>query len=193
MVKSFFAGIIAFCLAFGAHAAVPHLPPQSWKTLTPEQQQILHPLADEWDKMESFRRKKWLGVADRYPNLSPEEQARVQRRMKTWAALTPEERRIAREQYKNLKKAPPEKRETVKQKWEAYKELSDAEKLRLKQHIWRRPLSKENLGQPFVASMLKPAIPKPAIPPTPSTPAVLPPLKPIVPKRPSVSPLNTAR
>jgi len=63
--------------------------------------------------------------------MSPDEQARMQRRMTSWAKLTPEERKRARDKYLSLKKASPEKKEAVKSKWEQYKELPEAEKARL--------------------------------------------------------------
>jgi hypothetical protein len=38
----------------------------SWSELNPDQKRILAPLSGDWDKMEGFRRKKWLGIAQRY-------------------------------------------------------------------------------------------------------------------------------
>ena len=90
--------VALWLLAQASQAAiVPPLPQPSWKQLSTEQQRILAPLSGEWDMMEGFRRKKWLGIAQRYQSLSPEEQARMQRRMTSWAKLTPEERKHARD------------------------------------------------------------------------------------------------
>ena len=120
-------------------AIVPPLAQPSWKELSSEQQRILAPLSGEWDKLEGFRRKKWLGIAQRYQSLSPDEQVRMQRRMTAWAKLTPEERKRARDQFLSLQKESPEKKEAVKQKWEAYKDLPEAEKARLKAEALRTP------------------------------------------------------
>lgn len=117
---------------------VPPLSQPSWSELNAEQKRTLAPLAGEWDKMEGFRRKKWLGIAQRYQALSPDEQTRMQRRMTTWAKLTPDERKRARDQYKSLQKAPPEKKEAVKLKWQEYKELPEGEKTRLKAQATRK-------------------------------------------------------
>lgn len=142
-------GIILWLVAQACLAAiVPPLPQPSWKELTADQQRILAPLSGEWDKMEGFRRKKWLGIAQRYQTLSPDEQSRMQRRMTAWAKLTPEERKRARDQYLALKKASPEKKEEVKQKWEAYKELPDAEKARLKAEAARKSTPRPPPGKP---------------------------------------------
>ena len=78
--------------------------------LSADQQQTLAPLKPGWDRLETERKRKWLGIAKRYPRMAPQEQERVQKRMHDWARLTPEQRRVARESYKNIAKAPPEKR-----------------------------------------------------------------------------------
>lgn len=156
---------VAFWLTSSlSHAVVtPPLPQPSWAQLSPEQKIILAPLAGEWDKMDGFRRKKWLGIAQRYPSLNPDEQARMQRRMTDWAKLTPEERKRAREKYQSLQKAPPEKKEAVKQKWEQYKELPESEKSRLSAEAARKPTP-------------RPAPPKPAVIVKPAAPIAPPPM-----------------
>lgn len=136
---------IALCLALcgpvgQAHAVLPQLDQPRWTTLTPEQKAILAPLAKEWDELDAFRRKKWLGIAQRYPAMSPDEQAAMQRNMKQWARLAPEERKAAREKYKTLKKVAPEERQAVRRKWEEYSALPQEERDRLKKEAPpRRP------------------------------------------------------
>lgn len=123
-----------------SHAAVtPPLPQPSWVELSAAQKHILAPLSGEWDSMEGFRRKKWLGIAQRYQSMSPEEQARMQRRMTDWAKLTPDERKRARDKYRSLQKAAPGKKEEVELKWKEYKELPESEKTRLKAEVARKP------------------------------------------------------
>lgn len=155
-----------------APAGVSPISQPYWKELTPEQQQILAPLAGEWDKLEAYRRKKWVGIAKRYPAMKPEEQARIQRRMKDWAKLTPDERKAVREQYKDLKKAPPEHKAAIKQKWQEYKGLPDEDKKRLKEQAGTRPALKSAAGKSPLASPLRSAVSPPptAVPPAP-TPA----------------------
>ena len=170
--RSIVAGItLAFVLALScpAHAVVPPLKQPSWVELSPQQREVLAPLAGEWDKLEVYRRKKWLGIAQRYPAMSAEEQQRLQLRMKAWINLSPEERNRAREQYKALKKAPPEQRQAVNQKWEEYKNLPDAEKERLKQSAIRKPQPKSGAGRSVKAA----PIPAPVAPvaPTPAASA----------------------
>jgi len=118
--------------ALPAAAVVPPITQPNWSQLTPEQRVTLSPLAGEWDSMDSLRRTKWLGIAQRYTKMTPPEQARVQERMREWAKLTAEERKAAREKYKTMKNAPPEKKESLRQKWQEYSELPAEEKERLK-------------------------------------------------------------
>ncbi len=168
--------ILLFSLSSPAHAVVPELRQPAWAELTLEQKQILAPLARDWDRMEALRKKKWLGIAKRYPTMKPEEQARVQRRMQDWASLTPEQRTTARTQYKNLKTAPPEAKETLRKKWEQYKELPDEEKRRLAEKAASKPGAPRPLGlatklppQPLPAPAVSAPAPTPAPAPAPAT------------------------
>lgn len=114
-------------------AAVVTPPQPNWAELSPEQQRILAPLGKDWDQMEYFRRKKWLGIAARYTRLSPDEQKRVQERMEEWVRMSPEQRRTVREKYQTLNQLPPEKKEAVKLKWQEYSQMPDEEKHRLRE------------------------------------------------------------
>jgi hypothetical protein len=162
MARARFGFILAIALWLASplsHAViVPPLAQPSWVELSAEQKRILAPLAGDWDKMEGFRRKKWLGIAQRYPSLTPDEQARMQRRMTDWAKLTPEERKRARENYKSMQKAAPEKKEAVKLKWKEYKELPESEKARLKAEAARKPTPRPIPSKGAVATKA-PAVP----------------------------------
>ena len=129
MAKAFAALILGLCFALPAFAATAEKKQPDWPQLTIEQQQILAPLASEWNTLDERRRKKWLLLAKRYPKMKPDEQQRIQTQMKDWAKLTPQQRNVARENYKKLAKQPPEKREVVKQKWqESQKQNQDPSK-----------------------------------------------------------------
>ncbi|GAB1392421.1 hypothetical protein MASR1M60_05840 [Rhodocyclaceae bacterium] len=131
--------LVAFVLAAPpAHAALPQFEQPGWVALTPDQKAILAPLEQEWGEMDAFRRKKWLGIASRFPDMSPEEQTGIKRNIREWARLAPEERKIAREKYKSLKRIAPDKRRIVRQKWEEYSALTDEEKERLRKKAPRQ-------------------------------------------------------
>ena len=76
------------------HAAANTAAPAStgaspWNKLTRAQQAALQPLAGEWNKLDAPRRQKWLDIANRYASMKPDEQVRVQERMREWIKLTP--------------------------------------------------------------------------------------------------------
>ncbi len=169
--------ILFFSLFVPAHAVVPELRQPAWAELTQGQKQILAPLSRDWDKMEAFRKKQWLGIAQRYPTMKPEEQARVQRRMQDWASLTPEQRTRARAQYKTLKDESPEKKQALRQKWEQYKELPDEEKKRLAEKAAR---TSRNGGATKALGLAPkpPAIPTPPLTVAPAPQAAPPPAPP---------------
>jgi hypothetical protein len=102
-----------------------------WAELTADQQMILAPLKADWESLEPERRRKWIGVAKRYPKMKIEEQERMQRRMQAWAKLSPEQRRQARENYRRIVKAPPEKRDKLREAWAEYQALPPAERQNL--------------------------------------------------------------
>jgi Protein of unknown function (DUF3106) len=126
MAKALAALTLGLCIALSAFAAAPAKKQPDWSQLTPEQQQVLAPLASDWNNFDERKRTKWLLLINRYPKMTPEEQQRLQTQMKDWAKLTPEQRRIARENYKKLAKQPPEKREAVKQKWQEHQQQKQA-------------------------------------------------------------------
>jgi hypothetical protein len=101
---------------------VPHTAVEgvTWTVLSPSQQRALRPLEAEWGRIDSPRRSKWLEIADRFPAMSPAEQARVQTRMTEWAKLTPRERGQARMNFREAQQVPTQER---KAKWEAYNAL----------------------------------------------------------------------
>lgn len=115
----------------------PSLRQPNWQELSPQQKQTLAPLGPEWDQMDDARRKKWVGIAARYPHLTPEEQARIQNQMREWAKLSPQQRKAVREKYKAMRKAPADKRST-RELWERYQELPEEERQRLQQEAKAR-------------------------------------------------------
>jgi len=125
VAKALLALIVSLCLAAPGIAAqlkpeAKKAPRPAWSELKPAQREILAPLQPDWDQMDTVRRKKWVGIADRYPKMKPQEQQRLQKRMRDWAALTPEERHAAREKYQKLKQMKPNERQELKTEWERY-------------------------------------------------------------------------
>jgi hypothetical protein len=96
-------------MAAGMAATIP------WQELTPQQQQILAPLAHDWSGLSKKQQNNYIAVAKRYPTLPPLKQQRFQEQIVRWAKLTPAQRQRAREKHKELNQLPPEKRAVEKQ------------------------------------------------------------------------------
>jgi hypothetical protein len=111
-----------------AKAATKKVVRPTWAELTPGQQEVLAKLKPEWDRLDRDRRLKWVGIAKRYPTMTVEQQARVQRRMEAWVKLTPEQRRQARENYKHMAKVPADRRGDLRQQWAEYQALTPQER-----------------------------------------------------------------
>lgn len=129
------AAYISVASAPSAHATAPTGPTTTsaganvkWVNLSADQKAALSPLAGEWDAMDSLRQKKWLGIADKYSTMKPEEQKRIQERVAAWVKLTPEQRMMARENFTNTAKKTPEQKSA---QWQQYQQLSDEEKQKL--------------------------------------------------------------
>jgi Skp family chaperone for outer membrane proteins len=106
--------------AAGKASTKPEPKAPTWQQLSPPQKQVLGELESQWEQQPDKLRNSLVRVANKYPKMKPEEQARVRRRITRWASLTPEQRQAARERYKQIKKQPPEKQKEVKKKWESY-------------------------------------------------------------------------
>jgi Protein of unknown function (DUF3106) len=132
MAQRFWRSLIPLFLLLCAQAfAAPTERPISapnWAQLKPIQQTLLKPLSADWPNMPQEQRLQWIGIADRFPRMTPQEQANVKQRMADWARLTPEARAKAREQYKKLRTVPPEARKQLEQKWRQYEALPPEQK-----------------------------------------------------------------
>jgi hypothetical protein len=107
----------------------PSLPGRPlWMDLAESQQQALAPLAQLWPTMTEPHKRKWLAVSQNFGQLTADEQATVQGRMREWAALSPQQRTTARLNYADAKQLLQEDK---KAKWEAYQALSPEAKQKL--------------------------------------------------------------
>ena len=77
IARSFFLALaLAAGLAASAFAQPIGTRAPSWGELSPAERQFLAPFASDWDKWDAQRKAKWRGIAQRYPNMAPEEQER---------------------------------------------------------------------------------------------------------------------
>ncbi len=107
----------------GAPASVGQGP--AWAALRPAQREALKPLERDWAGIDSLRKRKWIEIAERFPNMPPQDQARLQTRMAEWARMTPLERGQVRLNFQEAKQTPVQDRQAS---WEAYQALSTEER-----------------------------------------------------------------
>lgn len=138
-----------------------------WDELTTTQQTALAPLAADWNKIEIFRKKKWLEIGNRFAAMNSDEQARVQERMREWAKLTPEERRVAREIYTRTKKLDASQKSA---QWQEYQQLPEDQKKKLAAGIAAKKRV-SNLPTPAASAKLT-TVPKSYEKAVPEKPAV---------------------
>ncbi len=137
-----------------------------WTQLTKTQQEVLQPLAADWEKMEGVKKQKWVEIANRFGTMKPDEQQRVHEKMRNWAVeLTPEQRRVVRENFANTKKIDPGQKSA---QWEQYQALPEAEKKRLAAEAALKKKQVANLPSSAQANMPKVAPIKSGPPPAPA-------------------------
>ncbi|MEP7061917.1 MAG: DUF3106 domain-containing protein [Betaproteobacteria bacterium] len=158
-----FAFAVALCTAQPAAAQVT-MPSPAWSALSPQDRATLAPLAPpEWDRLDGQRKQKWLGLAKRYPTMSPERQARMRDQMQAWSRLTPDQRRTARERYEAMKKLPPEQKAEMRRKWEEYRKLPPEEQAAMR----ARSAATAKKPLPIPRSPSTSVAPLPGAPPAP--------------------------
>ena len=92
------------------------------------QQKALLPLKTLWPTLEVNRKRKWLVIAQNFPDLTESSQLLAQERMREWAALSPLQRSQARLNFAQTKQLSPDEKLA---KWEAYQALNSEEKQKL--------------------------------------------------------------
>jgi hypothetical protein len=83
MARSFIAAAFWLYMSFLVSPSAAGADPV-WDELKSQQREVLAPLAQEWNGMDPAKKKKWLGIAKRYPGMTPEEQHRTQLQMRDW-------------------------------------------------------------------------------------------------------------
>jgi hypothetical protein len=138
-----------------AHSTAQPVAQPSWRELNAEQREALQPLAGDWDKFDSLRKKKWLAIAAKYPNMSAEGKKRLHERMPQLARLTPEQHETARENFQRAYSLPAEQRVALTQR---YQELPEDRKRALAaQAPTKRPTTPARRPAPLVRPSNPPA------------------------------------
>ena len=96
----------------------------------------LSPFDREWDRLKHRHRQRWPEVAERYPDIAPERQQRLQTRMRERKQLTLMKREQARKCYQRVRELPPEEREALHESWGDHRNLPEDQRqdLRKRHH-----------------------------------------------------------
>jgi hypothetical protein len=101
-----------------------------WNELSVAQRQVLAPLSTEWNGLDYTGKEKWLEVSNRFPHMTPDEQARVRARMVEWVRMSPQARSRARLVFQENRDVSKEQRQAL---WQQYQALPDDKKKELAQ------------------------------------------------------------
>jgi hypothetical protein len=100
----------------------------TWNELSPSHRQVLAPLANDWNGLDSRSKERWIDVAGRFPKMPPDEQKRATQRMGEWAHMTIQQRTQARTVFQETRGLSKEEREA---RWKAYQALPEERKREL--------------------------------------------------------------
>jgi len=114
-----------------------------WSELSPAQQAVLEPFAQQWNSWSAQEKRIWVSLADRVPRMAPEARERAHERIREWAALTPDQRRLARQNYRLAKRLPPDERQA---QWERYREMTPEQRSVLRSAGWTSNTAARHAG-----------------------------------------------
>ena len=92
-----------------------------WSDLSNSQRQVLASFESQWQQLPLNEKRAWADLASRFPQMSEQDQARVQRRISEWAKLSPEERKLARA---NFRMAQQTGSANLQADWERYQAMT---------------------------------------------------------------------
>ncbi|MCS3803397.1 putative Fe-S protein YdhL (DUF1289 family) [Chromobacterium alkanivorans] len=120
--------LIALCLSGLLAPAAKASPPASprWAQLSAEQQQVLAPLATEWDRYAPYKKQNLLAIVPQFQQLPEAQRQRVQQKLKAWSELSQQQRDEIRANWKALQQMPPEQRQQAIQRLRQQHEAQDA-------------------------------------------------------------------
>jgi len=112
-----FAGALAALATLAGANNDLRTPQTPWRSLSPEQQRILGPVASDWDRLPGYQQQRLMSAAKKYPALQPIQKERFDQRLRDWTTMTPDQRKAARETFQGMRKLPPEKQHELRERW----------------------------------------------------------------------------
>lgn len=81
--------------------------------MTAEQQRLLAPLSEYWDKLPEPRKTRLVEMAGRMEGKTPQEQERFQQGLSRFVTMQPDQRRQVRALFDRFAELPPQERQRV--------------------------------------------------------------------------------
>jgi hypothetical protein len=141
LVETLAAAALVAAVGFGASVAVASNGSQAtasaakgdaggpqWNELSPAHRQVLAPLANDWNGLDSRSKERWIDVAGRFHKMPADEQQRATQRMGEWARMSVQQRTQARTVFQETRGLSKEQRE---ERWKAYQALPEEKKREL--------------------------------------------------------------
>ena len=144
LIDTLAAAALVAAVGFGASAAVASNGSQAvaaasvaakgdaggpqWNELSSAHRQVLAPLANDWNGLDSRSKERWIDVAGRFHKMPPDEQQRATQRMGEWARMSVQQRTQARTVFQETRGLSKEEREA---RWKAYQALPEEKKREL--------------------------------------------------------------
>lgn len=147
-----------------------------WSELSPAQQQLLRELEPVWNGLPATKKRSWLTIANRIPQMDAADREKAEARIREWARLTPEQRQLARNNFRLAKSLPKTERVAT---WEQYQQMSPEQQSVLRANGWTSNTAARHAGAPTglakrasrpIPGMIPPALHDP-VPPPPAIPA----------------------
>jgi hypothetical protein len=106
-----------------------------WTSLTPEQQRVLTPFAEEWDSLDEAARERLLLASERWLAAAPEQRREAAERFSRWQALDPARREELGRRYRWFQDLPPERQRELRQTMQRFRHLPPEERQRLQRRF----------------------------------------------------------
>lgn len=116
-----------------------------WSELPPAQRKILAPLEAQWNAMPLAKKRSWIALATRLPQMEQAQREKAQERIIEWAGLTPEQRRQARNNYRLAQTLPKDARVAT---WEQYQQMTPEQRNVLRINGWTSNTAARHAGAP---------------------------------------------
>jgi hypothetical protein len=117
----------------GAAAAAP----QSWQSLSPQQQQVLKGFQGKWDSLPPEKQQSLAKGSQRWLSMTPEQRGGAEQRFKQWRELPPEQRQQLRQRWHDFKSLPPEQQQRVREQYQRFRQMPPERRQELRRQ-WRQ-------------------------------------------------------